>query len=84
LTQGTDGAVVPASDEGTAGAPLALGAAGAAAAPDPAELPDDEPDGAAAFVLGVDEPDDPDTVSEMYFWTAEGSTCTASPSSPVS
>ena len=27
---------------------------------------------------------EPETVSEMYFCTADGSTCTASPSSPVS
>ena len=78
FTQGTVGAVVPASDDGTTGVGL-FGAAGAgAAADDPDELPeacDDEPDPVEPV---------PDTVSEMYFCTVLGSTSTASPSCPAS
>jgi hypothetical protein len=79
LTQGTDGAAVPASEDGTAGFGAAAGAAGAVLA-----APDDEPAPDVPDAFEDDVLDDPDTVSEMYFCTADGSTCTASPSSPVS
>src|SRR4051794_31278675 len=76
---------MPASDEGTTGAPPVFGAVDEAVDPDgeaPQACGDPEAPDACPEELG--EFDEPEMVAEMSFCTARGSTCTASPSSAVS